>query len=240
MAGEGLRERLKPPIRIDVIDHKDTTRPQVFPGKIKLETHVVLGVQAVVNKKIDLAKFGKQCRKTPSARPSDVRPAICGEILHGDADLVLQDRVSSREIDTPKVAGSVPFKRLENEPRGQPTSDSRLDHFVRSQVTCQTPYRPYQPRIAVIPRVETFGANPKSPGAQRFNDFRPQGPEFCNFSTRPRHTQAVVQVGLPIAVDFISTLRPAALSEIGISILKREPRLDWIGEYRARGTKRVP
>lgn len=44
MAGEGLRERLKPPIRIDVVDYEGAPRIQALPGEIELETHVALAV----------------------------------------------------------------------------------------------------------------------------------------------------------------------------------------------------
>jgi hypothetical protein len=59
MATKGLLERLETSIGIDVIDDDRTTRSQAGPGSIHLEAHVSLAMEAVMDKKVDLAKLSE-------------------------------------------------------------------------------------------------------------------------------------------------------------------------------------
>ena len=59
MARKGLCESPEAAIGIDVIDHDRTARPQGCPSEISFETNVVFAMKAIVNKKINLAKFRK-------------------------------------------------------------------------------------------------------------------------------------------------------------------------------------
>jgi hypothetical protein len=59
MVGKGLCESPEAPIGIDVIDHDRTALPQDCPSEINFEANVVFAMQAIVNEKINLAKFRK-------------------------------------------------------------------------------------------------------------------------------------------------------------------------------------
>jgi hypothetical protein len=50
---------LEPPIGVDVVDDNRSARPQSRPGAIQLEANILFAVQAVMNKKVNLAQFGK-------------------------------------------------------------------------------------------------------------------------------------------------------------------------------------
>jgi hypothetical protein len=67
LTGNGLRKGFEPPIGIDVIDDHRSPRPQGRPGAVQLEANVMFAVQAVMNKQVDLAKFGKNAGKAPLA-----------------------------------------------------------------------------------------------------------------------------------------------------------------------------
>jgi hypothetical protein len=52
------------------------------------------------------------------------------------AHLSVQLRFQHRwKVNAPKVAGSVPLERFENEPRGKATSNSGLNYLSRLQMT---------------------------------------------------------------------------------------------------------
>ena len=55
----GLSERPKAPIGIDVINHECALRSQGWPRSIQFEPNVTLTMAAIVNEKVNLTKLRK-------------------------------------------------------------------------------------------------------------------------------------------------------------------------------------
>jgi len=110
------------------------------------------------------------------------------------------------------MASSVPFKRLENKTRGDAVSYTGLDNIPRSKVTSQTPYRPYESGIPVVPRSEAPG-----PGSNPFcfelsHYFVPQDPKFLNQVAWPPDAQAVMELAFPVFIVLVFARRSALLA----------------------------
>src|SRR5271170_1613422 len=156
----GLRKRLKAPIGIDIIHDDRAVRRHDCPCSIQLETYVAFTVQAVVNEKINLAEAGEQLGKASPARTRDVCPSVRITIANGRADLLTPKPVYRRKVDTPQVTVSVSLQRLQNTARGDAMSHAGLDNLLRAQMTNETPDRPRQTGVAVIPPLKALWAGP--------------------------------------------------------------------------------
>ena len=72
--GMGLREGSETRIGVNIIDDNRSTRPQCDPSPIHLKANVLFTMQAIMNEKVDLAKFRKEPGKAEAAASFDIRP----------------------------------------------------------------------------------------------------------------------------------------------------------------------
>src|SRR6266478_2465549 len=156
MAGKTLGEGPEAPVRIDVVNHECAPWSHACPGPVQFKAYVVFTVHAVVNKKIDLTKSGKQLRKSKPARSLDVGPTICKAARDCHADLRVPGSLYRRKVNAGQMAAPVSPERLKNKARCETVSHTGLDDIRRSQVTGKAPDRPHKSGISVIPRSEAL------------------------------------------------------------------------------------
>src|SRR5258708_28031978 len=115
-------------------------------------------------------------------------------VAHWCSDLVAPMAVQRWKVDTPEMTVSVPRKRLQDEARGDAVSDTGLDYLLGSRVANQTPDRPHQSGVAVVPRLKALGAWTNSFCFQFPYHVRPQCPKLRSLLARPRDTERFMQV----------------------------------------------
>src|ERR1700691_5173122 len=118
-------------------------------------------------------------------------------------DLFLPILFDRRKINTPKVTASAPLQRFQDKTRGNPVSNPRLDHVLWPQVTNQTPYRPSEPGVTVIPRPKTFRARSNPFCLQFCNYLGPQAVELRSELARPLGAETRMKPLLPVVVGFV-------------------------------------
>src|SRR5882757_4792720 len=97
------------------------------------------------------------------------------------------------KVDTPEMTVSVPRKRLEDAARGDAVRDTGLDYLFGSHVANQTPDRPHQSGVAVVPRLKALRPGTNSFCFQFPYHFRPQSPELRSLLARPRDAERFMQ-----------------------------------------------
>ena len=74
-------------VALDVVGHEQATGAECGPGRGELELHVLVGVQAVVQEEIDLAKLLEQGKKQALRVAAVQRPATAQNGGDQDADI---------------------------------------------------------------------------------------------------------------------------------------------------------
>ena len=143
-------------------------------------------------------------------------------------------------VNAPKVASSVAFEPLKNEPRGEATSNSGLDYIGRSQVTNRMPNGTHQSRVSIRPSPERTPANAHPVCFKWLHHLGPQGPKLGCGLARPWDTEDLVQSAIPIALHIVRALGPAALPSLGESVLDSRPDLGWVRYNDTRQPRYLP
>jgi hypothetical protein len=156
-------------------------------------------------------------------------------------DLVRQLWFQHRwSVDARKMASSVPFEPLKNDPRGKATSNSGFDYIGRSQVTNHMPNSAQQPGFTIPPSTEGAPANPHPVRLKRLHHFRPQGPKLGCDLARPWDAKDLVESLIPITLDIVPAWGPAALPSLSESIPYPLPGFAWFRYKNARQARCFP
>src|SRR6185437_13660775 len=143
-------------------------------------------------------------------------------------DLLAPGALQRWKVNAPEMAVSVPRKRLQDAARGDTMGDTSLDYLFGSHVANQTPDRPHQSGIAVVPRLKALGAGTNSFCFQFSYHVRPQSPKLGSLLARPGDAERFMQVFFPVVIGFVSIVRSFSFAHSSVLILDRHPDLEWI------------
>jgi hypothetical protein len=125
------------------------------------------------------------------------------------------------------VAGSL--MRLKNAARCDTVRYTDFDDLPGSEVVRQTPDRPNQTGITVVPPLKTLGPRVDSFDFQFVNKSRPEFPELRGSGTRLRHAESFMKPLLPFPIERVLTLGALGLARRSILVLHSQEDLKRIG-----------
>ena len=151
-AGNLLDKRAQAEVVVDVVYDHRAARPQRIPRMIELAAQVALGVEAVVDEKVDRAELLDQPGQLLAARAETERPAIPQSFRDGERELVLQARCDEwRQVDAPKGSAPVSLQSLEDEASSDAVGDAGFHGTLGAQVPSETVCGKRQSRSGVVP-----------------------------------------------------------------------------------------
>jgi hypothetical protein len=124
---------------------------------------------------------------------------------------------------------SVLLKRLENHARGYAMADTSLNHIKRNRMTNETPNRPRQSRIAVVPILETLRTRTDTLCFQLRYYFLPQCVKLRSKFAWPGDAELVMKPTFPLFIGLVLVLKATPLATVRKGILDPSPSLQWMG-----------
>src|SRR5258707_736823 len=110
----------------------------------------------------------------PFAGSLHIGPTRLKSVANGYANFVLPSRFQWRQVDTPQLPHPISLQRFQNDARRNAVKHSSLNDLERPEMSGQTPNRPRQPGVAVIPTMQSFRTDPNPLILQFRYDLRPQ------------------------------------------------------------------
>src|SRR4029077_7932643 len=102
-----VREGMKAPVGIDIIDDHRAASGQSRPDAVEFEANVRLAVQTVVNEQVDVTEPRKQAREMASARSREECPSVSKAIADCDSDLALVFGFFLRTVDARETTAAI-------------------------------------------------------------------------------------------------------------------------------------
>src|SRR3984885_8523770 len=149
-------------------------------------------------------------------------------VAHCCRDLLAPMTLHRWKVDTPEMTVSVPRQRLQDAARGDAVSDAGLDDLLGSHMANQTPDRPHQSGIAIVPRLKALGAGTNSFCLQFPYHLRPHSPKLRSFLARSGDAERGMQLLFPVVIGFVSAIGSFSFAHGRVFVLHRHPELKWI------------
>lgn len=189
-------------MRFDIIYQHDSANRHGTGHLFHLENCIPGGVQAIVNKHLNLTGVLDHARETLPARPLDVRPPATARIGHRDPGLTVQPVIEREgKVYAPKVTLPVPEQRLQHDTGGDTVRDARLDHSSRLCVNGRAPSGAKQRPLSVAVPGVGVPAAVQATRRQQLLDIRHDLVQPLPVRARPRRAEQSVQVLVPCFVD---------------------------------------